>query len=318
MKPNPSQIRDLVLLFAASTAAGFLVPVLPFVGIPLGGFALGWIAYRYGTVASIGLALWSAVVVAVLGPLAIGAVPQDALFVAVALLTAGPVAAWALRSYSIYTVVLFTALTAAAAYLLAPIGAQTLKDSIAFSRQLLDSLVASGSVSDPDAVKEGSTALLAQMSATWPSTVFYTMAPGMALAVGLVSRAGRSLGVESSVYPPLADTDLSFHIVWPAIAGLALLAAGTFLGTAQGTVYAIGLNTLMIVRPALALQGMSVFAALYRKIGVGTVMRAIGYVLLGLTELLVPSLSVLGLVDLFFNLRKRARAGAGPRADAKA
>jgi uncharacterized protein YybS (DUF2232 family) len=66
----------------------------------------------------------------------------------------------------------------------------------------------------------------------------------------------------------------------------------------------------MIVRPALALQGLAVFAALYRRISVGRVMRIIGFVLLGLTEVLVPSVSVLGLVDLFLNLRKFPRAGA--------
>jgi hypothetical protein len=34
---------------------------------------------------------------------------------------------------------------------------------------------------------------------------------------------------------------------------------------------------------------------------------------LGLTELLVPSVSVLGLVDLFLNMRKVARPGVEPK-----
>jgi hypothetical protein len=42
-------------------------------------------------------------------------------------------------------------------------------------------------------------------------------------------------------------------------------------------------------------------------------MRTFGFVLLALTELLVPSVSVLGLVDLFLNMRKIARPGAVPK-----
>jgi uncharacterized protein YybS (DUF2232 family) len=276
----------------------------------MAGFALGWIAYRFGTRPSIAVALVASAVVAVLGPAAVGIDRLDALFVVVAMLAAGPAAAWALRRYSAYSVVAAGTLVAAGVYLAAPIGAQTLKDSLMLSRQMLDALVAGGSVADPAALKESVAALLAQMAATWPATVVYTIGPGMLLSVPLVSRVGRSLGVEVKRYPALADTDLSFHLVWLAIAGLALLAAVTFWSHAQGTAYAVGLNLLMIVRPALALQGLAVFAALYRRISVGRVMRIIGFVLLGLTEVLVPSVSVLGLVDLFLNLRKFPRAGA--------
>ena len=310
MKPTPADIRNVVLLSVATTVAGFIVPALPYLGIPLAGFALGWIAYRFGQGPSIAMALTSSALVAAFGPTVAGLDRLDAVFVAVALLAAGPFAAWALRRYSAYGVVALGTLAVAGTFLAAPIGAQTLKESLAMSRQILEALAASGSVADPAALKASLGALLAQMTATWPATVLYTMLPGMLFAVPLVGRAGRSLGVEANRYPPLADTDLTFHLVWPSIAGLGLLAAGTYWGHGQGTLYAVGLNLMMIVRPALVLQGLSVFAALYRKIGVGRVMRTVGFVLLGLTELLVPSVSVLGLVDLFLNFRKLARAGA--------
>lgn len=313
MTPSPADIRNAVLLSVATAAAGLLVPSLPFVGIPLAGFALGWIAYRYGQGAAIAVALGSSAVAAVFGPAAIGIGLLDALYIAVALLVAGPATAWALKRFSAYSVAAVGTAVIAAAYLVAPIGAQTLKGSLEMSRQFLDLFAGSGSVADPAALKASVTALLAQMAATWPATVFYTIGPGMLLAVPIVSRAGRSAGVEAKKYPALADTDLTFHLVWPAIAGLALLAVGTFWGHGQGTAYDIGLNVLMIVRPALALQGLAVFAALYRRIGVGRVMRTFGFVLLGLTELLVPSVSVLGLVDLFLNTRKLARPGSQPK-----
>jgi uncharacterized protein YybS (DUF2232 family) len=67
----------------------------------------------------------------------------------------------------------------------------------------------------------------------------------------------------------------------------------------------------MIVRPLLFLQGAALFATLYRKAGAGRVNRAIGLALLLLTETFVPSVSILGVVDLFANLRKLPRAGGG-------
>jgi hypothetical protein len=279
----------------------------------MAGFALGWIAYRFGTRPSIAVALVASAVVAVLGPAAVGIDRLDALFVVVAMLAAGPAAVWALRRYSAYSVVAVGTLVAAGVYLVAPIGAQTLSGSMAFMRQFLNLLSTSGPVADPAAMKQVITATLEQMAATWPSTVVYTIAPGMLFGVSIVSRVARSAGCEARTYPALADTDLSFHLVWPAIAGLTLLAVGTFWGHGQGTVYDVGLNVLLIVRPALALQGLAVFAALYRRIGVGRVMKTIGFVLLGLTEVLVPSVSVLGLVDLFLNLRKAERRGAKPK-----
>jgi hypothetical protein len=315
VKPSPADIRNVVLLSVAAAAAGLLVPALPFVGIPLAGFALGWIAFRHGQGVSAAVALASSASVAVFGPAAVGIDRLDALFVAVALLAAGPVAAWALRRYSAYSVAAVGTLVVAGAYLIAPIGAQTLKDSLVVSRQIFDALVASGSVADPATLKANVDAYLALMATQWPATVFYTIGPGMLIAVPIVSRAGRSLGVDARKYPALADTDLTFHLVWPTIVGLAFLAAGTFLGHGQGTLYAVGLNALMIVRPALTLQGFGVFAGFYRKIGVGRVMRTFGFVLLGVTELLVPSVSVLGLADLFLNLRKVARAGVQAKAD---
>jgi hypothetical protein len=314
VKPTPADIRNVVLLSVATTAAGFFVPAFPFIGIPLAGFALAWIAYRFGQGPSIALALSSSALVAVFGPATIGGDRLDALFVAAALLLAGPAAAWALRRYSAYGVAAVATLAAAGAFLAAPIGAQTLTESLTMSRQILEALATSGSVADPAALRASMGALIVQMTAQWPSTVVYTMAPGMLLAMPLVARAGRSLGVEVNRYPALADTDLTFNIVWPTIAGLALLAAGTFWGNGEGTVHAAGLNLLMIVRPALALQGLSVFAALYRRIGVGRFMRTLGYALIGLTELLVPSVSVLGLIDLFLNFRKVARAGTKKQA----
>lgn len=315
MTPTPADTRNAALLSVAAIAAGFLVPALPYVGIPLAGFALGWIAYRFGPGPSVALALASSVLVAALGPTVIGVARLDALFVAAVLLAVGPGTAWALRRYSAYTVVAVGALVVAGAFLLAPLGAQTLKDSLSTWSRILELLAASGSVADPAALRENTGALLTQMKASWPATTVYTMGLSVVLSVPLVSRTARSLGAEVNRYPALAETDLTFHLVWPTIAGLGLLAAGTFWGHGQGVAYVVGLNLLMIVRPALVLQGLGVFAGLYRRIGVGKVMRIVGFVLIGITEMLVPSVSVLGLIDLFLNVRKVARGHGSSASD---
>jgi hypothetical protein len=315
MPLTPADIRNAVLLSVATIAAGLLVPVVPYVGLPLAAFSLGWVAYRFGTMPASALAIVASLLVAVVGPSVLGVSPLDAAFVAVALLAAGPGTAWALRRYPALTVVGGVTLLIAGAFLIAPIGAQTLRDSLAAWRAIVDAVATSGGVKDTVALRAAAPGMLAQMSLTWTSTTVYTMGIGVLLSVPLVSRAGRALGQAVSRYPVLADVDLSFHLVWPAIAGLALVAAGTVWGKGQGIAYTVGYNTLMIVRPVLFLQGIAVFASLYRRIGAGRVWRTIGFVLLGLTELVVPSVSVLGMVDLFFNLRKLPRGrGSTPGA----
>lgn len=308
MQTTPADVRNAVLLSVATVAAGFLVPVIPYVGIPLAGFALGWITYRFGTGPASLLALTTSAIVAVAGPALLGISLLDGLFVAVSLLAIGPVTAVALRRNSALVVAASVALVITAAFLVAPIGVATLKESLVTWRQILAALSASSNVADPAAVKAAMAGLLAQMSATWPATSLYTMAIGAAIGVPLVARAGRSLGVTVKGYGPLADVDVTFHLVWPAILGLGLTALGTFWHQAPVLVTTVGENVLMIVRPALFLQGAAVFAALYRRMGAGRVLRVIGIALLVVTEVLVPAVSVLGVVDLFANLRKLPRS----------
>jgi hypothetical protein len=293
----------------ATFAAGFLVPngSIVVLGLPLAAFALGWITYRYGVRTSTALAIAASLPVAFFGQSVLGVSPLDAVYVAVALLAVGPGAAVALRRYSAFTVVAAVAAVVAVAFLVAPVGNQTLLGSLDFTRVFWNALASSGSIKDPAAFRATIPAAIAQVRMAWPSTVFYTMGLGALASIPLVGRAARMQDQVVNRYPALADLDLTFHVVWPAIAGLALVAAGTLWGKSQGPVYAVGYNTLIIVRPALALQGLATFAALYRRVGAGRVWRTIGYVLLVATEFLLPSVSVLGVADLFFNFRKLPR-----------
>jgi uncharacterized protein YybS (DUF2232 family) len=100
------------------------------------------------------------------------------------------------------------------------------------------------------------------------------------------------------------------------ILGLGLTALGTMWSQAPTPVGLVGQNALMMVRPLLFLQGAAVFAALYRRMKAGRVVRTVALVLLFMTEILIPSVSVIGAVDLFLNLRKVPRAGSQPKVTA--
>jgi hypothetical protein len=306
MPLTPADIRNTVLLGVATFAAALLMPALPYVGLPLAAFALGWISFRYGLVPASVLAVVASLPVLVFGT-TLASSPLDAGFVAVALLAAGPGSVWALRRFSAFSVVGGVTLIVAGVFLVSPIGATTLQGSLDATRAFVNALAASGSIKDPASLRASIPAVVAQMAIGWPSSAAYLMGIGALAAIPLVGRAGRSLGQVVNRYPALADIDVTFHLVWPAIAGLALVAAGTVWGKSQGPIYAVGYNTLIIVRPALVLQGFAVFAALYRRIGAGRVWRTIGFVLLAGTEWIVPSVSVLGVADMFFNFRKLSR-----------
>ena len=145
----------------------------------------------------------------------------------------------------------------------------------------------------------------------WPVLYLYVSGLAAVFSVPLVSRLGRALGEPVSAVPPLPELDLSIHAVWPTIAGLALLALAAYQRQPAGIAAAVGLNLLLLVRPVLFFQGIGNFAALYRKAGVGRVARGFGFAFLTLSEFAIPSVSVVGLVDLFANLRKLPRQGTG-------
>ena len=304
-------MRNAALLSVATIAAGFVVPVIPFVGIPLAGFALGWIAYRFSLRSSITLALLASALVAVFGPIVLGSAPLDALYVAVSLLAAGPAAAWALRRYPAWSVVMVATVVATAAFLVTPSGLLFITENLATAPQAFEKVAASG-FSDPAFIRQNIGLLTTVMAALLPAAIAYMTGLGMVAAIPLVSRAGKALGVQVNRYPALADTDLTFHIVWPTIAGLALMAVGTFQGHGQGIVYVVGLSFLTILFPVLILQGFGLVGALYRRLGAGRIVRTIGYVLLVLSTWLLLLLGVLGLVDLFLNFRKLPRGQVAP------
>lgn len=309
MRTAATDTRNLILLGIAAVAGGFVAPGIPYLGLPLAAFALTWITYRFGVGSGIGVAALAGAFAALFGHV-VGLSPLESLFVFAALLIVGPVTALALTRLPALVVLAGVALSLAAVFLATPVGAQTYADTVALLRQFFASGVLSTSATGAAATRQAVDAAIVQFAATWPSTVFYMMGLSALIVVPVASRAARALEVPVSRYPHLIDVDVSFHVVWPTILGIAALAVGAYMKIAW--LGSLGSNVLMFVRPVLVLQGLGDFAALYRRAKAGRFMRGIGYVLLIAFELIIPSVSVLGLVDVFYNLRKLPRGGVAP------
>jgi len=310
-------IRDLVFAVLAAVAGAVLAPSLPFVGVPLAAAALGWVALRHGMVPS----LIAAVLAAAVGVLMAGDYVA-AVYIVPAMLAAGPGTAWALSRWSAVRVIIgLTLVLLVAAVALDAAVAVAQKTNLVSARAA--EAVAMRELVLKSAAQQGTTdvktaeQLADQFASTWrqlwPALYLYMTGLAAVIAVPVVARIGLALGRPVSSLPPLQELDLSPHIVWPTIAALGLLAAATYLHRPEGWMQVLGSNLLLAVRPVLFFQGLGVFAALYRKAGVSRAARGFGYAFLVFTEMLVPSISVVGVVDLFANLRKLSRNGSIPR-----
>ena len=315
MDPKAADNLNLLRLGLAALAAGFILTSLPwiYVGLPVAALALGWITYRNGWLASSAVALFAAVLVAAVGP-RLGLDRMDAGFVGVALLAVGPGTAMAIRRYSPGSVVFAVGLVLAAVFFVSPAGTNALTGLMADMRTVFSTGVFNPQGADRQQIAQLSEQFAQYVALVWPAIAFGLMGLCALITVPLVAIMGRRQGVEVRRFTPLAEMDASFHLVWPTIAGLALLAAGTYVAHGKGWMIAVGLNALLIVRPALVAQGLGDFAALYRRLHLGRIARGIGYTSLLLAESILPSTSVLGLVDLFFNLRRLPRGEPTPPA----
>ncbi len=132
----------------------------------------------------------------------------------------------------------------------------------------------------------------------WPAAFVVMIFLTSILSVFAVAAVARRSGASVNGPPRLPDLDMSPHVVWGLIVGVGALAADKFLGGWNGGILGIaGENILLVARWVLFVQGVAVFAGLYRKAGFSRLSRSLGYTLLGITEMLLPLVSLTGLVD---------------------
>lgn len=317
MTLRPPDFAEVALVIVAGTIGASLAPALPFVGVPISATALGWLAYKHGFAPSVIAALATAVA----GTLLAGGWQALAFNVPV-LVAAGPGCAWALMRWpSVRTIVLLgVAMFAAGVLYQTLVGMGEGRSFLASQRfqaaqagALMVAILKATGSTDTVALEKTAEQYARTSYLAWPSMFAYTYALAAALAVPLVSRMASTLGRTVNRLPALADLDLSLHIVWPAIAGLAIVAVATFMRQTESLLWGVGFNLLLLARMPLFVQGLGDFAALYRKAKVGRIGRAFGFTFLTISEVVIPSVSVVGLVDLFANLRRLPRRGPTPR-----
>lgn len=311
--PSVSQTRDTVLLSAAVVLGGLIAAALPPVGFPLAAAGLAGLIFSGRVVTA-----------AFVGGLAVAAgtflVPADAVLLApafVAMLFA--VGGMARRSASVNVALLtsvFAAGSLARTALIAWLQGMTF---LAFTREGVEAAMsaftaAAGAGGDAsELLGIDPQQLVDLMVRLWP---FDHFASALLAAVGTIAVAGWAAsrtGAQVHRLPRLDALDLSPHVLWPFIAAFAFLAAGRAIdGADMATV--VGLNLLLSVRLLLLAQGLGVASAFYRRIGMRAVGRLAGYVLLVMADMMLPLVSMVGLIDFWANLRKLPRDDA-PSAD---
>lgn len=144
------------------------------------------------------------------------------------------------------------------------------------------------------------------MARVWPFDHFANALLVAVVTVAVAGWAAARTGAEVRRLPHLAALDLSVHVLWPLVGAFAFLAAGrAFDGADIATT--IGLNLLLGVRLLLLAQGLGVAAAFYSRVGLAKLIRVVGYVLLVVADMMLPLVSMVGLIDFWANFRKLPR-----------
>lgn len=147
------------------------------------------------------------------------------------------------------------------------------------------------------------------LKGTWPSLIFLMSALTALMSMASANVAAAAAGVRLTKVEPLSRFDLDVRFVVLPVAALVLMAASRLPLEAADTVAVVATNVVAIARWVFFVQGIAVFAALYQRARFGRGVRMLGYLLLGVTEVLLPLVSLTGLADVWMNVRKLPRDG---------
>lgn len=305
----------LLIAFAISLFGAYVSVWVPFLGVPIAASALAWLWYQ-------GRKLPAVIIAVVCGAATFVSDLAGPIYVTLWLLVAGPLVAVMLRRRSLTSVVLVVTLLMSGVWIGLLTGAAAYEGKSV--QGLIGSLVKTATepalrqVVGTDQGAEETRKQIEGMAETftrmWPAVFVIVSFLTSLFSVSAVTAVAKTSGVNVNGPPDLAGLDMSPHVVWGLIVGGSMLAADKFLGSWNGGILGIaGENLLSVARWVLFVQGVAVFAGLYRRAGFSRLSRSLGYVLLGITEMLLPLVSLTGLVDLFVNVRKLPRNGVvGP------
>ncbi len=307
---SAADIRDTTLLSGAVVLGAVIAPSLLLIGVPMASAGVAGLLASGRVVAA---AFAAGLAVALAAFLA----PADAVLL-VPTLTAVLIVALRLREHSalqgvaILTAVLATSAVAADATRAWLGGSTLLKQRTEMVEGAFEFARATAGVDGETLAGFEGEALVDLMARMWPVDYFTVGLLTAVLGVAAAGWAGSRAGSRIHRLPTLSELDLSPHILWPFVAGFLLLAAGRVTDGPTGLAWVAGLNLLVMVRLPLFAQGLGVVSALYRRVGLGRFVRWIGYALLAVLELLVPIVSLVGLVDFWANFRRLPREGSRP------
>lgn len=146
----------------------------------------------------------------------------------------------------------------------------------------------------------------------WPALMVTMSGATSLFAVAAVAGSASRFEPRVRRFPALADLDLDPKMALLAIVAVGALAIGRFVADTAPAVEQAGMNLLVVARMVFLLQGVAVFAGLYRRAGVSRPIRFLGFAILGVTEMLFPAVSLTGLADIWLNLRRLPRDGVTP------
>lgn len=297
------------MLAAACVLGAALAPAVALVGLPLAGAGAAALAYRGRTwLAAIAVAVGAAAAVAIDARNAVYVVPAlTAVLAAVALVPSRP--------FQPIALVVVLAITGAA-FALDQSYATELGKTVpsAWAEQMR--LVVEQLTQMEPAMEAAAVARLQSIGALlamlWPAAYFQVSLVVAAAVFAAISWAARRSGREVGI-PALAEFDLSVHALWVPLAGLAALVAAGFADETQWLL-GLGANLVMVSRALFLLQGLAVTSYGLRRAAVRPVPRAMTYVMLLGLDAMFFLVSIVGLIDVWANLRRLPRDGGSVHA----
>jgi hypothetical protein len=306
--------KTVPLVLVALFGALFTLLLHPVIGLPIAGAALAGLIFGRRTLAALVATLAGGALTAVVasGTLYVVGLPLTgvpttarapyvfAAFVVASLVVAGPVTAAAMRRRSaVQTTVLVTAM-------LTVLQLAVLSSFASGAGQSLGGYMSSAARSLAAQAGMG-VDVVATLISMWPGAAVAMNCFTAVFVVAGVGVVGARVGASLQRLPALTILDLDPRAAVLPIAAIALIAAGRLPFGAAPTLEIVGKNLLVVARWVFFFQGLAVFAGLYQRAKFARPVRTLGFVLAGVTEALFPGVSLLGLADIWLNLRRLPR-----------